>query len=162
MCCSPCSNDLFLGLLAILFPPIAVWVKRGICSADSVINILLCLLGFIPGLLHAWYIIAKYPDPTYEYESLSHDNDDRVTYVIVRNGQRAQNPTHSHTHPHAAPQTHAPMHYGTTMHAAPAGSQSQAQGYSAAGPSNGGEGASDMSVPPSYAEVVAGDHKIQH
>ena len=49
-----CSTDIFLGLLAILFPPLAVWVKRGICSADSVINICLCCLGFIPGLLHAW------------------------------------------------------------------------------------------------------------
>lgn len=37
-----CGSDILLGLLAILFPPLAVWVKRGICSADSLINILLC------------------------------------------------------------------------------------------------------------------------
>ncbi|PMB73697.1 Plasma membrane proteolipid 3 [Beauveria bassiana] len=64
-----CSADIFLGVLAILFPPLPVWVKRGICSADSLINILLCLLGFIPGMLHAWYIIAKFPEPPYEYEN---------------------------------------------------------------------------------------------
>lgn len=37
-----CGSDIFLGILAILFPPLAVWVKRGICSADSLINIALC------------------------------------------------------------------------------------------------------------------------
>lgn len=37
-----CGSDIFLGLVAILFPPLAVWVKRGICSADSLINIALC------------------------------------------------------------------------------------------------------------------------
>ena len=42
-----CSTDIFLGLLALVFPPVAVWVKRGICSADSVINILLCVLGYV-------------------------------------------------------------------------------------------------------------------
>lgn len=37
-----CGSDIFLGLVAIIFPPLAVWVKRGICSADSLINIALC------------------------------------------------------------------------------------------------------------------------
>lgn len=37
-----CGSDIFLGVIAILFPPIAVWVKRGLCSADSLINIALC------------------------------------------------------------------------------------------------------------------------
>lgn len=37
-----CGSDIFLGLIAVLFPPLAVWVKRGICSADSLINIALC------------------------------------------------------------------------------------------------------------------------
>ena len=31
-----------------------VWVKRGICSCDSIINIALCMLGYLPGLIHAW------------------------------------------------------------------------------------------------------------
>ena len=70
MCDGP---DFFLCILSILFPPIGgmsqptrhqhqdldahqftVWIKRGICSADSLINIALCCLGYIPGLLHAW------------------------------------------------------------------------------------------------------------
>jgi uncharacterized membrane protein YqaE (UPF0057 family) len=37
-----CGSDIFLGLIAVIFPPLAVWVKRGICSADSLINIALC------------------------------------------------------------------------------------------------------------------------
>jgi uncharacterized membrane protein YqaE (UPF0057 family) len=45
-----CGSDIFLGLIAILFPPIAVWVKRGICSADSLINIALCCASTLPTL----------------------------------------------------------------------------------------------------------------
>jgi uncharacterized membrane protein YqaE (UPF0057 family) len=37
----------------------AVWVKRGICSADSFINIALCCLGYLPGLIHAWVSPAR-------------------------------------------------------------------------------------------------------
>ena len=79
-----CPN-IFLFIIAILFPPLAsefqsvllvpkpkslmpatVWVERGICSVDSLINIALCCLGYLPGLLHAWYIIAKYPEIGHE------------------------------------------------------------------------------------------------
>ncbi|CAG9944959.1 unnamed protein product [Clonostachys rosea f. rosea IK726] len=79
-----CSSDLFLCVLAILFPPLPVWVKRGICSADSIINILLLCLGFIPGLIHAWYIIAKFPDPEYDYDPVPQDAEGgRVRYIGV-------------------------------------------------------------------------------
>ncbi|PRT56914.1 Plasma membrane proteolipid 31 [Wickerhamiella sorbophila] len=53
--------DLFLIVLSIVLPPVPVAFKRGFCSADFLINIALCILGFLPGLIHAWYIIAKYP-----------------------------------------------------------------------------------------------------
>ncbi|KAK9462419.1 uncharacterized protein V1516DRAFT_153409 [Lipomyces oligophaga] len=62
MCLFCCSVDVLLVLIAIVFPPFPVWVKRGICSADSLINIALCMLGFFPGLLHSWYIISRYPE----------------------------------------------------------------------------------------------------
>ncbi len=59
-----CTSDLPLALLAILFPPIAVWIKCGICTADSLINIALCCLGFVPGLIHAWYVMLLFaPSP---------------------------------------------------------------------------------------------------
>ncbi|MDI1486447.1 MAG: hypothetical protein OHK93_005675 [Ramalina farinacea] len=81
-----CSSDILLALLAILFPPIAVWIKSGICTADSLINILLCMLGYIPGLLHAWYIISLYPEPDHEYEYIGDAESgqpQRVTYYYV-------------------------------------------------------------------------------
>lgn len=62
MCCCCCS-DCCLVLLALLFPPLPVWIKRGFCSTDSFINIILTILGYIPGLIHSFYIISKYPLP---------------------------------------------------------------------------------------------------
>lgn len=60
-----CLCDCILVLLAVIFPPLPVWIKRGLCSADSLINILLCCLGYFPGLIHSWYIISKYPEDQY-------------------------------------------------------------------------------------------------
>lgn len=149
-----CSADCFLGLLAILFPPLPVWVKCGICSADSIINILLCLLGFIPGLIHAWYIIAKYPEAPYEYEPVGRDGESgRVTYVFVHSGQpqRQDQPNAQRQNKSASNN----VNYGTN---GPAPSSSSAPQHHGAG-----EGSSDGAAPPSYAAVVAaGDNKVQN
>ncbi|KAJ6152690.1 hypothetical protein N7497_007009 [Penicillium chrysogenum] len=40
-------------------PPLGVFLERG-CGADFLINILLTILGWIPGVIHAIYIIFKY------------------------------------------------------------------------------------------------------
>ncbi|KAG5745500.1 hypothetical protein H9Q72_013746 [Fusarium xylarioides] len=162
-----CSADFFLAFLAILFPPLPVWVKCGLCSADSLINILLCCLAYIPGLIHAWYIIAKYPEPPYEYESLPHDREgNRVTYVYV------QCPPGPHQHGHAQNQQPKPqpqphhggasnnnnsMNYGTQN----AGGSSRPAPQQHGVTSNGEGSSESQGVPPSYADVVAGDHKIQ-
>ncbi|BAS57496.1 hypothetical protein NIES2135_31380 [Leptolyngbya boryana NIES-2135] len=47
----------FLRLVfAIVLPPVAVFMTSGISSA-LVINILLTLLGWVPGIIHAiWYL----------------------------------------------------------------------------------------------------------
>ncbi|KAK4125661.1 hypothetical protein N657DRAFT_678739 [Parathielavia appendiculata] len=163
-----CSTDIFLGVLAVLFPPLPVWVKRGICSADSVINILLFILGYVPGLLHAWYIIATYPEPPndYDYHHLPQDAEHGRIYVFVHNNghgpqpQGYQQQPHAHGHP-TKPQSQY-VNYGTTGAPSSAASASpqqhppQEQGTtSPAGPSEGG------APPPSYAQVVAGDHKVQ-
>ncbi|GMT32968.1 hypothetical protein PFISCL1PPCAC_24265, partial [Pristionchus fissidentatus] len=42
-----------------IIPPIGVWMEKG-CGADLLINIVLTLLGYIPGLIHACFIIAWY------------------------------------------------------------------------------------------------------
>ncbi|KAF9482725.1 UPF0057-domain-containing protein [Pholiota conissans] len=52
------TSDVLLYFLAIILPPVAVFLKRG-CAADFWINICLSILGWIPGVIHAWYIISK-------------------------------------------------------------------------------------------------------
>jgi len=49
----------FIGIIiAILLPPLGVFRQAGLCGAFW-LNILLPLLGYIPGIVHAVYIIAK-------------------------------------------------------------------------------------------------------
>ncbi len=50
--------DLVRILCAIFIPPLGVFLQVGI-GKDFWINILLTLLGFIPGLVHAVWVIAK-------------------------------------------------------------------------------------------------------
>lgn len=50
-------KDWLLVVIAIFIPPLSVWMKRGF-TKDFFINLLLFFLGFIPGLIHALYIIS--------------------------------------------------------------------------------------------------------
>lgn len=50
--------DILRILLSILLPPLGVFLQVGI-GAQFWINILLTILGYIPGIVHAVYIIAK-------------------------------------------------------------------------------------------------------
>ncbi|EME88373.1 uncharacterized protein MYCFIDRAFT_181233 [Pseudocercospora fijiensis CIRAD86] len=52
------TGNVLLYFLALFLPPLAVFLKVG-CGADFLINILLSILGWIPGVIHAWYIISK-------------------------------------------------------------------------------------------------------
>jgi uncharacterized membrane protein YqaE (UPF0057 family) len=51
-------SDLIRILIAIVLPPLGVFLQVGF-GKDFWINILLTLLGYIPGLVHAIWIIAK-------------------------------------------------------------------------------------------------------
>jgi uncharacterized membrane protein YqaE (UPF0057 family) len=51
------SSD-WLIILAILLPFIAVLVKKGI-GKDFLINIILCIIFYIPGIIHALWIVTK-------------------------------------------------------------------------------------------------------
>ena len=116
-----------------------VWIKVGICTADSIINIALCCLGYIPGLLHAWYIIFKYPEPDFIDEPTSGgdvEGNQRVTYYVF----------------HPPPQ---PRNYGTVGSSAPS---QQAQPHPAP---RHEDAAGSRHSPPTYAEAVRGDHKVQ-
>ena len=50
--------DILRILLSILLPLLGVFLQVGI-GAQFWINILLTLLGYIPGIVHAVYIIAR-------------------------------------------------------------------------------------------------------
>ncbi|KNZ47703.1 hypothetical protein VP01_620g8 [Puccinia sorghi] len=41
------TTDVLLYFLAVFVPPASVFIK----------------LGWIPGVIHAWWIVSKYPDP---------------------------------------------------------------------------------------------------
>lgn len=110
------------------------------------------MLGFLPGLLHAWYIVAKYPENDYDY--LPQDAESgRVTYIVVQspNGGSTRVPANQ------VKPVNANQGYGTTatmaapVHQAPDGAWS-----------NGQEGSSQGGVPPSYEQAVKGDNKIQN
>ncbi|KAI6818972.1 hypothetical protein KC332_g9962 [Hortaea werneckii] len=156
-----CGTDVFLGILAIIFPPIAVWVKRGLCSADSLINLALCCLGFLPGLLHAWYIIFTYPDPTYE-ELAQHDAEQghhgdsggTVTYYYVQ--QHQGQPQYS------APTARSQAGYGT-VNATPNAQfpAAQGQGFVPSAAAQAGGSSGDGEAPPPSYQQATGDHKVQ-
>ena len=48
-------------VLGILVPPVGVFLTYGI-SSTLVINILLTLLGWVPGIIHALWAIAKHDE----------------------------------------------------------------------------------------------------
>lgn len=55
--------DLLRILLAVLLPPLGVFLQVGL-GMHFWLNILLTLLGYVPGLVHAIWIIAKVgPEP---------------------------------------------------------------------------------------------------
>ena len=50
--------DIIRIIFSVLLPPIGVFLQVGI-GAQFWLNILLTLLGYIPGVVHAVYIIAR-------------------------------------------------------------------------------------------------------
>ncbi len=136
---------------------IIVWIKVGVCTADSVINIGLCCLGYVPGLLHAWYIIARHPEHDYDYEPIDNERDaERVTYYYVsqRGAGQAGEMNYGGT---GRPQPKGQQQTGIVSNA-PANSNNSPAGASSGREQHvpGGENA-----PPTYDDAVKGDHKVQ-
>ncbi|MCT7943223.1 MULTISPECIES: YqaE/Pmp3 family membrane protein [Shewanella] len=52
------TNKLLLIIIAILLPPVAVFLKKG-AGKDLLINILLCIFFFVPGLIHAIWVVIQ-------------------------------------------------------------------------------------------------------
>lgn len=50
--------DILRIIFAILLPPVGVFLQVGF-SMTLLLNILLTLLGYLPGIIHAVWVIAK-------------------------------------------------------------------------------------------------------
>lgn len=53
--------DLVRIILAVILPPLGVFSQVGL-GKQFWLNLLLTLLGYIPGIVHAVWIIAREPD----------------------------------------------------------------------------------------------------
>ncbi len=51
-------NKALLVLIGILLAPLAVFLKNG-AGKDLLINIILCLFFYVPGILHALWVVLK-------------------------------------------------------------------------------------------------------
>jgi uncharacterized membrane protein YqaE (UPF0057 family) len=52
--------DVLRIIAAILLPPLGVFLQVGL-NRDFWINVILTILGYVPGIIHAIYIILKVP-----------------------------------------------------------------------------------------------------
>ena len=53
----PSTNTLLLVILAILLPPLAVYLHEGVINTKFWISLLLTLLFWLPGVIHALIVI---------------------------------------------------------------------------------------------------------
>uniref|UniRef100_A0A914VMW4 Plasma membrane proteolipid 3 n=1 Tax=Plectus sambesii TaxID=2011161 RepID=A0A914VMW4_9BILA len=61
----PACSDILKMILCLLLPPIAVLLDQG-CNIQFLINIVLTILGYIPGIIHAiWAIWFRTPTVVY-------------------------------------------------------------------------------------------------
>lgn len=58
MSASTNSADLLRVVLSVLVPPLGVFLQEGL-NKHFWINLILTLLGYVPGLVHAVWIIAR-------------------------------------------------------------------------------------------------------
>ena len=51
-------NNILHIIITILLPPLGVYLKNG-AGKDLLINIILCLCFYLPGILHGLWIVTK-------------------------------------------------------------------------------------------------------
>ncbi|EGC35336.1 hypothetical protein DICPUDRAFT_92049 [Dictyostelium purpureum] len=52
------SKKVGMIILCIIIPPLAVFIRRG-CALVFWVNIVLWILGWIPGVIHALWVVLK-------------------------------------------------------------------------------------------------------
>jgi hypothetical protein len=149
-------------------------VKKGICSADSIINIALCMLGVLPGLLHAWYVILQNPENLEQYHQVpDHERGNAGTtyYVISHEPSRQEQLSYGTVGSQPNAGQFPGQHSGGVGSFAGQQQKNVKSAKSASAPAHaptsrpqqGGEGSSSQpeGPPPSYADIIKGDHKVQ-
>jgi len=123
------------------------------------INVALCVLGWIPGMIHSWYIISVTPD-RYEYERIvdieagsriRRDGGVGTYYVAQPRGRRGVAPPQQQRA--IAPRPAPPANNGV-----PALKPAEQQPY---GIVVGSSQQQSGEAPPPYSEGIVGDHKVQ-
>ncbi|CAR27109.1 hypothetical protein ZYGR_0I03820 [Zygosaccharomyces rouxii] len=100
-CCCFAVSDIILYIVAFFFPPVAVVFRSGCCSKDLLLNVLLTLLAFIPGMIHAFYYVtitspARSENNRYFYQQGWGDRERYAGVAIVHDGETS---VHRPEHP---------------------------------------------------------------
>jgi uncharacterized membrane protein YqaE (UPF0057 family) len=97
------------AIIAIFLPPLAVLMRKG-CTGSLVLNIVLTILGWIPGVIHAWFVIVADPGlrRKHQYSSSSHSRPHSRPHSSGHHSH------HSHSHHHRSSSSHS--HAGNHSH----------------------------------------------
>ncbi|KAJ1913466.1 hypothetical protein IWQ60_009194 [Tieghemiomyces parasiticus] len=115
------TTDVLLLLIGFLFPPLGALLKRG-CGADFIINCALTILGYVPGVIHAWYLVIKYSGGDYQQLPThvqprcdGHQQHQREggNVIVVHDPRGAQGPSSS-SQQHDAPPSYGSIVKGDT------------------------------------------------
>jgi uncharacterized membrane protein YqaE (UPF0057 family) len=52
------GNDILMIVLSVILPPLGVLLSRGL-GKQFLINVVLTILGYVPGIVHAVWLIAR-------------------------------------------------------------------------------------------------------
>ncbi|ORX59902.1 UPF0057-domain-containing protein [Piromyces finnis] len=72
--------DIFLIIISVCFPPLGVFFKRG-CGTDFCINLILTVLLYAVGVIHAIYIIVKPKDEYTQLNDTTGESNNNVTNI---------------------------------------------------------------------------------
>lgn len=127
-------------------------VKTGVCSAHTLINIVLSILGGVPGVIHCWYIIISHPD-----DGIPFLNSPQGNYALVPDAE-AQAGSSGRPEGYVSPGEPALSSQSPVQSPAQAPAQAPAQSsqHYADEP-----GTSNAGPPPAYGTIV-GDNKVQY